>query len=82
MDVVTVRHQFVEEGFDRVFAWTNIPGARYSDHSHPGTSVHVVLSEEIAITTAMGIRVFRSGERFDVGAGDVHSAQAGPESCI
>ncbi len=81
MDARAIAERLRAEGYGHVFAWEDAPGAVYPTHSHAGETAHVVLSGEIAITTAAGTRTYRSGDRFDVPADEAHSARVGPEGC-
>lgn len=69
------------EGFSSIFIHRDRPDARYPDHTHRGTTAHIVLEGEITVTTRDGAVTYGPGDRFDVPAGEVHSAKAGPEGC-
>lgn len=69
------------EGYGHVFVWEDGPGAVYPDHTHPGQSAHIVVRGEISLTTAKGTVTCGPGDRFDVDAGEVHSARVGPRGC-
>ncbi len=81
MDSESVKQQLDREGYRRIFVWTDAPGARYPDHTHPGETAHIVLAGEIVITSAEGTQTYKIGGRFDVPAGAVHSAAVGPKGC-
>ena len=70
------------EGFAHVFVWRDGPGAAYPPHTHTGETAHVVLEGEITITTAYGSATYGPGARFDVPAGQLHSAQVGAIGCV
>lgn len=70
------------EGYGHVFVWRDAPGATYPPHTHAGDTAHVVMDGEIAITVDGETKVYGPGERFDVPAGQVHSARAGPHGCV
>lgn len=67
-----------EEGFRTVFVWRDNPSAFYPDHTHAGTTAHIILEGEMTITSEGKTRAFRSGDRFDIPANTVHSAKIGP----
>ena len=81
--------QLHHEGFGNIFVCRDRPNAYYPEHTHAGTTAHIVLEGEITITsegisegTSEGTtRTFRAGERFDVPANAVHSARIGPAGC-
>lgn len=81
MDESALKRQLAEEGFSGIFTWSDRPGAVYPDHTHAGETAHIVLAGETAVTTAAGTRTYQTGDRFDVGAGEVHSARIGPRGC-
>lgn len=70
------------EGFSEVYVWTDRPDTVYPDHTHPTETAHVVLEGEIVVTTADGTKTYHVGERFDVPADTIHSAEVGPEGCL
>ena len=70
-----------KEGFTHVFTHTDHPGATYGDHTHPGVTAHIVLSGEIIVNIGGKDTTYRAGERFDVDAGEVHSARIGNSGC-
>ncbi len=70
-----------QEGFRRVFVWEDSPNANYPDHRHDAITAHIVLEGEMTLTTEGKARTFKPGERFDVPANAVHSAQIGPQGC-
>ena len=77
----TIMAQLRDEGFSDVFVWTDRPDTVYPDHTHATETAHVVMDGAIDITTVDGTRTFGPGERFDVPAETVHSAQVGPTGC-
>lgn len=70
-----------EGGFGHVYIWEDGPGAFYPDHTHPGTSAHVILEGEMTVTSEGRTQTCKAGNRFDVPANTVHSARMGPEGC-
>ena len=70
-----------EEGFRNIFVWRDGPNASYPEHTHVGTTAHIVFEGEITTTSEGTTCTFRAGERFDVPANAVHSAQIGPGGC-
>lgn len=73
--------QLRAEGFSGIFVHRDSPGAFYPDHTHSGITAHIVLDGEITVTSEGQTTTYRPGERFDVPAGEVHSAQIGPGGC-
>lgn len=69
------------EGFKGLFVHTDPPGACYPEHTHNGESCHYVLEGEITINMCGETHTFKKGERFDVPAGEIHSARAGESGC-
>ncbi len=69
------------EGFKGIFVHTDPPDAYYPDHTHSGITAHIVLTGEITITCDGKTESYRSGERFDVPSGEVHSARVGKSGC-
>ena len=74
--------QLKREGFSGIFVHRDSPGAFYPDHTHSGITAHIVLDGEITVTSEGQTNTFRTGDRFDVPAGEVHSAQIGPDGCL
>lgn len=73
--------QLKNEGFSGIFVHRDSPGAYYPDHTHLGITAHIVLDGEITVTSAGQTKTYSPGERFDVPAGEIHSAQIGPQGC-
>lgn len=69
------------EGFARVYAWQDSPGAVYGDHTHATLSAHIIIAGEMTLTQGGVTRTYGAGERVDVPAGAVHSARMGPSGC-
>jgi mannose-6-phosphate isomerase-like protein (cupin superfamily) len=76
-----LRNQLVSEGFTHTYVWQDGPEACYSDHTHGGVTAHVILDGEMTLTMGAKSETFRVGDRCDVPAGAVHSAQMGPQGC-
>lgn len=76
-----IKKQLRDEGFSNIFSHTDKPGACYPEHAHSNVTCHVVIEGEIEITSGGETKTFRSGERFDVPAGEVHSAKVGIDGC-
>lgn len=70
-----------EEGFTRTFTWSDGPAAYYPDHTHDGVTAHIILDGEMTLTSEGQSRTYKAGDRFDVPAHTVHSAQMGPAGC-
>ncbi len=71
-----------EEGFSGIFIHRDRPNACYPDHTHQGITAHIIIEGRITVTSEGKTVTYRSGERFDVPAGAVHSAIIGPEGCL
>ena len=76
-----LRKQLAAEGFSHTFVWQDGPNAFYPDHTHGGLTAHIILDGEMTLTTGGKSQTYRVGERCDVPAGAVHSAQMGPKGC-
>ncbi len=70
-----------EEGFTHVFVWRDDANVFYPDHTHSGTTAHIILEGEMTLTTEGKTRTYRVGDRCDVAANGVHSAKMGPTGC-
>jgi quercetin dioxygenase-like cupin family protein len=81
LDEESYRKQLEAEGFSHTFVWQDGPGAFYSDHTHAGLTAHVILDGEMTLHTDGQSHTYREGERCDVPAGAVHSAQMGTNGC-
>lgn len=81
MDEHAARKQHENEDFSGIYSWTDSPNAFYPDHTHAGITAHIVLKGEITVTSQGKAITYRNGDRFDVPANTVHSAQAGPDGC-
>jgi len=69
------------EGFSGIFIHRDSPDAFYPDHTHFGITAHIVLEGDITLTSEGKTATYTPGQRFDVPAGEVHSAKIGPEGC-
>lgn len=69
------------EGFNHIFTWGDGPDAFYPEHTHAGTTAHVILSGEMTLTVDSETRTYKAGERCDVPARAVHAARMGPQGC-
>jgi len=76
-----LRKQLVAEGFAHTYVWQDAPRALYPDHTHPGLTAHIILDGEMTLTSGGKSETYRVGDRCDVPAGAVHSAQMGPLGC-
>ena len=81
MDVKAIEKQLREEGFTHTYVWQDRPHACYPDHTHPTETAHIILEGEMTLTMDGQTHTFRAGERCDVRAGAVHSAEMGPAGC-
>jgi len=73
--------QLLSEGFSGIFVHRDSPNAFYPDHTHLGITAHIILDGEITVTSEGQTVTYKTGERFDVPAGEVHSASIGSEGC-
>ncbi len=76
-----LRKQLESEGFAHTFVWQDGPRAHYPNHTHGGLTAHVILDGEMTLTMRGESQTYRVGERCDVPAGAVHSAQMGSKGC-
>lgn len=76
-----LRRQLDAEGFSHTFVWQDGPDAFYPDHTHAGLTAHIILDGEMTLTMKGTSQTCRIGDRCDVPAGAVHSAQMGPRGC-
>jgi quercetin dioxygenase-like cupin family protein len=76
-----LRKKLEAEGFAHTFVWQDGPGALYADHTHDGLTAHIILDGEMTLTMNGESQTYRTGDRCDVPAGAVHSAQMGPQGC-
>ena len=81
MNEKELEEKLKSEGFSGIFIHTDRPGAYYPDHTHHGITAHIVLDGEITVTSEGKTETFAPGQRFDVPAGAVHSAEVGPSGC-
>jgi hypothetical protein len=76
-----LQRQLAAEGFADTYVWQDGPQASYSDHTHARLTAHIILDGEMTLTMAGKSQTFHAGDRCDVPAGAVHSAQMGPKGC-
>jgi quercetin dioxygenase-like cupin family protein len=76
-----LRKTLLAEGFTHTYVWEDAPRAFYPDHTHPGLTAHIILGGEMTLTCGGKSETFRVGDRCDVPAGAVHSAEMGPQGC-
>lgn len=81
LEETRLREQLESEGFSHTYVWWDAPGKSYPDHTHAGTTAHIILDGEITLTFKGQRQICRVGDRCDVPAGIVHSAQVGPRGC-
>jgi hypothetical protein len=81
IDENALRKQLAGEGFSHTFVWQDGPNTFYPDHTHAGLTAHIILDGEMTIATEGKLRRYRVGDRCDVPAAAVHSAQMGPQGC-
>ena len=76
-----LEEQLLSEGFTGIFVHRDSPNAFYPDHTHSGITAHIILDGEITVTSEGQTVTYKTGERFDVPSGEVHSANIGAEGC-
>lgn len=81
MDEKKLTEQLRREGFGHTYVWQDGANAHYPDHTHAEETAHIILDGEMTLTMGSQTRTYRAGERCDVPAGAVHSAQMGPKGC-
>lgn len=81
LNVPELEKKLHTEGFRHTYVWEDGPDCRYSDHTHPVETAHIILEGEMTLTMGGQSRTYRAGERCDVAAGAVHAARMGPEGC-
>ena len=81
MNIPELEKQLHAEGFRHTFVWEDGPDQRYSDHTHPVETAHVILEGEMTLTMDGQSTTYREGDRCDVPAGAVHAAHMGPAGC-
>lgn len=69
------------QGFATTYIWQDGPGVKYREHVHETETAHIILAGEMTLTMGGRSQTFRAGERCDVPAGAVHSAEMGPHGC-
>jgi mannose-6-phosphate isomerase-like protein (cupin superfamily) len=73
--------QLHEEGCRNTFVWEDVPDRRYSDHTHPVETAHIILEGAMTVTMHGQSTTYRAGDRCDVPAGITHAARMGPAGC-
>lgn len=81
LDESELRKRLESEGFSHTFVWQDGPDAFYRDHTHAGLTAQLILDGEMTLTMKGTSQTYRIGDRCDVPAGAVHSAQMGPGGC-
>jgi quercetin dioxygenase-like cupin family protein len=81
MDEKELENKLRKEGFTRVYVWEDRPHAFYPDHTHGTITAHIILDGEMTVTSEGTTKTYKTGERFDVSAGTVHSAKIGSNGC-
>ena len=81
MNEKSLIEQLRREGFASTYVWEDGPNVQYPNHTHGAYTAHIILSGEMTLTTPAGSQLYRAGDRCDVPAGMVHSAQMGPRGC-
>jgi len=70
-----------DEGFTNISVWEDMPSVFHAAHKHEKATTHVILEGEMMITASNKTKFFKRGERFDVPAGQIHSAKTGNKGC-
>jgi mannose-6-phosphate isomerase-like protein (cupin superfamily) len=81
MNVRDLEKALRAEGFAHTYAWQDGPGAYYPEHTHTSVTAHIVLDGEVTVTSEGKTLTYKAGDRFDVPAKTIHSAQMGPNGC-
>ena len=81
MDEVKLARSLNQEGFRETYVWQDAPNVSYPDHTHATETAHIILSGEMTLTMCGKSQRYGAGERCDVPAGAVHSAEMGPDGC-
>lgn len=69
------------EGFSKIFTWTDASGALYPSHIHQNLTAHIVINGEITITMNGKSHFCKPGDRLDVPANTPHTATIGENGC-
>ena len=81
MNEASLMRQLETEGFSNAYVWEDRPNAYYSDHTHSSETAHIILRGELILTMSGKSQIYREGDRCDVPANAVHSAQIGSAGC-
>lgn len=81
VELQSLESQLHAEGFGHTYVWEDAPGVFYSDHTHPTTTAHIIVSGEMKLTVNGESKTYYPGDRRDVPAGTIHSALMGPRGC-
>jgi quercetin dioxygenase-like cupin family protein len=81
MNIPELERRLHSEGFRHTCVWEDGPDRRYSDHTHPVETAHIILEGEMTLTMDGRSTTYRAGERSDVPSGTVHAARMGPAGC-
>jgi quercetin dioxygenase-like cupin family protein len=73
---------FEKEGYDSVSEWQDEPGKAYPKHSHDYKSSILVTDGSITFDITGQKKTLSPGQRLDIPAGDLHSAQVGENGVI
>ena len=64
------------------YSWSNAPGYRYAAHSHDYTKILYCLSGSIVFHVGGGSVDLEPGDRLQIEAGVMHSADVGPQGVV
>jgi quercetin dioxygenase-like cupin family protein len=77
-NIPELEKQLQGEGYRHTYVWEDGPDQRYSDHTHPVETAHIILEGEMTLMMDGRSTTYRVGDRCDVPAGTVHAARMGP----
>lgn len=81
IDEKSLERTLQAQGFATTYIWQDGPGVKYREHVHETETAHIILAGEMTLTMGGRSQTYRAGERCDVPAGAVHSAEMGPHGC-
>jgi mannose-6-phosphate isomerase-like protein (cupin superfamily) len=65
----------------QLYAWDDGPNTLYGNHTRAVETAHIILNGELTLTMDGESRIYRAGDRCDVPANAIHSANMGPRGC-
>ncbi len=82
MNKEDLKEKLTEEGFVHVYEWNDNPNTQYETHAHTGEVSMYILRGGLTFQFGKKEVVLKMGDRFDVPAGEAHTAVVGPEGCV